>query len=786
MKKLLIVLGSLFGVFTLAAILIPLLVPVDRYRPALVRMVNSKINGQFSLGQLGLSLWGQIRVDIAGMSLEDAQGKKLLAVNQAYFRVPLSTILGGSPELNLVLKFPELSVMRDANAQLNLMSIIKGVRPTDAGGSAVPAEASGNSLPAMVSRSRLGVELQDARVHYLDQATGLKSELKDLAFQIHDLSLLHACTFDLQADLDTEMAQLFLVRGPFSLKGKATPTVKDGVIDSVQLSAHFVGDDLEISSGENFRKAKGVAAHGDVELTAGLKDVVVKRMMVQLLNAQVEISGSMQTAAAQASSNLDLQIGSNRIDLKPWGALLPALKQGELAGQMQVSLTVKGQSDDPQIQGEISVSHVTAKAPQLKVVPELEAQLKFTGSEINPIKINFQAPGNDLSVTGSLKSFAAPRLSLNVRSRSLVLDQLMDFSTPSPGATATPTTGSKSSTKDLDALVDPLRQNARLKKLSAQIEVQMQSLRYQGVNMQNMHCHLGFKDLTFSGKECSLEVFKGQVRSSFQTALQPRAPTYRFNLDVAHLDLQEAVSSKMELFKNTVIGRGTFTMKGEGQSFNKLPAMKNLKAQGSIKVEQARFTAIDVARMVKEGLDQSLEKVAQKVPALKNQKIPFTPPPGGSKYALISTHFKIADEKMIAPDLLAQSEPKAGIDLKGETEVGLIDQHLRSSWELIDTWNLTHARDLQLDVAGTRIEHILASGNDPVRFKISVGGTLAQPVYNYGDLPESLAKVVLGNIQQAATGRVKQEVQKQAEQVIEKSAPPQIRDLLKNKLKGIF
>ena len=108
-KKILIGLGVGLGLFVATAIIVPLVVDVDSYRPEIEKQVNQKINGSFKLGKLSLSLWGQIRVDVESMDLKDAQDKRLLEVKDVYFHFPFLSVLTGSPRMNFVMKEPMVS-----------------------------------------------------------------------------------------------------------------------------------------------------------------------------------------------------------------------------------------------------------------------------------------------------------------------------------------------------------------------------------------------------------------------------------------------------------------------------------------------------------------------------------------------------------------------------------------------------------------------------------------------------------------------------------------------------
>src|SRR6478752_5314026 len=84
-KKLLLAAGSLFGLLVLAAIIVPLVVDVDKYRPLILSKANERINGKLELGKLGLSLWGRVHITIDGLKLTDTSGVKVVEVKDASF-----------------------------------------------------------------------------------------------------------------------------------------------------------------------------------------------------------------------------------------------------------------------------------------------------------------------------------------------------------------------------------------------------------------------------------------------------------------------------------------------------------------------------------------------------------------------------------------------------------------------------------------------------------------------------------------------------------------------------
>jgi AsmA protein len=230
-------------VLVLAAIVvIPLVVDVDKYRPQVVEAVNDQIHGKLELGKLSLSLWGQIRIEVAGVKLLDTKGEPVISVNDAYFYLPFGSVLSGSPILDFKMIQPQILVVKHKDGKLNVMALMKekpraaAAAPGQPATSAPAAPSKPMDLPPMVTRARLGVEMQNALITYKDEGTGLDTKIKDFNVVLKDISLSRPTEIEVWADVDTTQGKVFSVSGPFRLTGQAQPTITNGQFDSPRKS----------------------------------------------------------------------------------------------------------------------------------------------------------------------------------------------------------------------------------------------------------------------------------------------------------------------------------------------------------------------------------------------------------------------------------------------------------------------------------------------------------------------------------------------------------------------
>lgn len=846
-KTLLISVSILVFLLLVAMIVIPLVVDVDHYRPQIVQAVNERINGKFELGKLKLSLWGQVRVEVAGVRLNDWRGQSIVKVENAFFHLPFTSLLSGSPELTFQMKKPELSVVKDKNGKLNVLTLLKQTAAASAtgaidgstsgvgtgGGAGSTSKIAPTELPGIVTKARLGVEIREASLSYFDEALGKKPQrVQDLNLIIRDISLSRTMSLELWASLASQLEQAspkdgknasLQLRGPLKLNAQVKPHLSQGKLDYLQLAFKADFNDVEVLVPGLFEKKKGILAQAQGILKTSFEKASIEQFDVQFHNAAIQVTGEVTQlkSGMESGPQLRVQMKSNEISFQPWSELIPLLKNYDLGGTVFFDADIQGEASKLNYKANLSVQKVTAKAPHLKAQPEINGSIKVITDQVESMHFSFKAPGNDLKVSGKLVSFLTPKMDVQVTSSGMDLDQLIEFPplqktkeekspTQSTGAItlgegelgskgeelSSAATGTgvgagshpNKPTTDFDALLDPLRENKMILNTAAHVSIHIDFVKAYGIKIANIASKLFFKNLVAGVESFSMGVFGGRIQAQASVDLKPKAPEYRFSSEVSALDLHEAVKSQFKLFKNTVLGKAFFKMTGTGSGFNPDVAIKNLSAKGSMKIEKATFATVDVGKMAANALNQTLSRLAEKIPQLKGKSLSAV---SGreSRYDLISSDFVISGGKFSAPNFVAKAEPKQGIDLKGDTLVGISDFSLKTAWEVIDTHNLTHARDLSVDQAGVTVSHILAEGEKPVRFPVHVNCTLMAPCYSYTEVPEFLGKIALNNVAHAVEGRAKAELKRRAEEEAKKlaeHAPPAVKDQVESIKKKLF
>ncbi len=756
-----------FVLLLLAIFTIPLLVDVDRFRPQIVESAAPFLNGKLTLGKLSLSLWGQVKVRVEGFELADAKGAKVVSAKDVDFHVPFSSFLVGAPSLTFTLRKPDLFVVKTP-AGINVLSLVKA-GPEASSAPAAPGSKPPAWLLTAASRARLGIELLDASLVYTDKQTDLTSKTEALNVRVKDLSLGRPVQVEVTATLDTKMAKALSVKGPILLSLQATPKLSGAGFEKVDATFKADFDGLDISYGALFHKKAGVPFNGQGTLAATPLAAEIGNLVLRFHNA--ELKGS---AGAQDFQNpaLTAHFQSNDVAMGPWAELVPLLASYELQGSASFSANASGKMDKLQYDAEFLLKSLRAKAPVLKSQPTINASLRVVTDRVERAQFTFAAPGNDLRVAGTVQSFSKPKADFRIDSTGMDLDQLIEFPAAPKAAPAAPSekhAAAPAAASDFDKLLDPLRTNPIAAATNVKTVVAMKFVKIKGVKLEGIESTFSFAGLAANLEKFRLGVFGGSVASNALFNLKPKTPTYKFGLEVGGLDLKQAVASQFALFKNTLLGKASFKMSGSGASFNPEPAKENLQASGSMNVANAVFTTLDVGKMTGEAVNKALEGLESKLPQLKGKRLGGA---GGAQtgYDRVASSFNISKAVFSMPDFSAVSGGHKGIDIKGATTVGLKDYKLAANWELIDTHNITGAKAVSIEVAGVKVDSLLAEPGQPVRFPIALSGTVFAPVPSYASVVEHFAKVAMANAGRAAADKAKAEVKARVDAEIQKAA----------------
>ena len=825
-KKMGLVTAGLLVFLFVGAGLLPSVIDVDKYRPEILEKINSEINGSLTLGKLKLSLWGTISVKAEGAELLDASNKSVLSVSDVKLTVPVFSLVKLSPLVKIEMKTPKVNIVRSKTGSWNVTQLLKqnslrepksnkeinrAENPPQSESSSkqssTPAQSlvsqstpnsSSEALPAWIHNASVGLDIADATINVTDEKMDHHYSMRKIYVLVDSLSLSRPSAFKVAAQIDNQFGPQQSVRGPFEVKGN---------LKGNDLEVEANGDKLNITWGQSFQKNESMKAELTFKMNWYPNQINLDRGKFRIHQAVVDWQGRFQELFQPEGPKFNFEIKAHDIDLKGISELIPMARDYQVAGGAYLVGMASGTVLQPQAKFQLGLKKGQIGAETFKQKVDLNGELYATLERVEKSWLQLATSGFDIRADLRVESLLSPRFQLDIQSKEMDLDQLVDWekrkkitqsnrvektnyevkNTEKNGKVEVRTEqkeeGRAVPVPDFDAPLALLRESTIAQKTSGNFTFDFKSIKSHGVAIEKVKGKGGLKNLKLDVLLTDASLFDGKVKGDMQFDLSARRPEYSFKVSTTQLDLQKAVSSQWALFKNTMTGVLTGEFNGTGTSFDPVLARKNLNSSGKMKVEKAVLSTVDINPFLTESVNQGINKIAEKIPSLRGKTVKVDKVSG--EFQQVTSSFSIKDGVFRSPDFFAQAVPGKGVDLKGETEVGLIDYAFRADWELVDTYNLTKLKDLSVEEAGVRVESLLVERGQPLKIPIKIRGTLLSPQYEYAFVPEYLGRIALANISRAVQERAKTEATKKAQEELKK-VTDQGAQKVKDALKGLF
>lgn len=762
MKKLMLALGGLFALLVLAAIIVPLVVDVDKYRPMVVAKANEALNGKLELGKLGLTLWGRAKVQIDGLKLSDAAGNKVIDVKNASVDIPFAGLLFGHPELRIHFVDPLVNVVKQRDGKLNVLALIKENK-TAPNAPQAPAQgasaASGavaatgkTEVPAIVLNSRITVLLDHARLSYKDMVTGDSYNVNDLNFRLEDVSPSSTMPFEIEANLDLTVQHKIKVTGPVVFEGSIKAVSVGGSFEKADVTASLKLDGAEINDPGLFEKKKGVALGFDLAANVGKDSFEASKIRFKLATVELDAQASGKTESGITS--IHFKMNSNSIDLAKLDGLSPMIGQYGINGIVQLDARASGPTSKLDYGADLKFSKISLNNEALKQPIEVNGSLAVATNEVKEMMVKLSAKDFDLSFGGALQNFAAPKFKFKLSSNNMDLDGLLKASEKAATARkerAAETqangggnggTTSSAPVVDYDAMLTPLHSNPIAAASAGTFDFNLRRIKSTGVVIENLQGQLALNNLLLELKDFSMKLFDGSIKGKVSFNARTAKPVVQTNLTVAGLQTQKMVESQMPVARNTIKGAISAGLNIGGTGLNQSEIIAGWKGNGSLDIKDAVFSTLDVGSQLKSG-------VLDKLPAALKGKLnlPDSLVNKQGRYENVGTKFALNDGVMHINELNAKAYPNEGLDLKGGGTVKLTDYALDMNVDVIDTYNMLHLDDQARD---SRYGHFTVSPK--------IGCTLFKPCYDWG---ATLAKLVQNALKTQVQSQAKSLLQKQ-------------------------
>jgi hypothetical protein len=711
-KHLLKLLGAMVFLLLLSVVALPFVVNVDQYRPLIVNSINEKITGKVTLGELKLSLWGRIQVQIAGIELKDSSSKEILKVGDVYAYFPLFEFITGTPKIAIRLTKPEINVTKQQDGSLNLLKLLKTsdqsqpnkeIAQAPKPNEPAPQQSQENfdltSIPLWEQISAAGIdfELLDAQLSYLDKVGGFSQKVTDFDLIIRDMSIRRPFSISLASTLATKASGL-KVDGPMRVDISVDPKFNDAIFEQalIKFKANF--DDISITIPEAFEKQRDQPMNIQFDAVVKTKEILVKNFTARLMDVVAK--------ADVIIDKLD-QPGQEHLSFK--------LSADHPAADLTLSLDVNDFAKP------IITFDVFSKLIDLdKIFPapaggraKIDAQLvESTKQKIESGKVLGSNEGEGAKVEESVASSSEPAI-------------------------------------DLDAMVFNLCKLEILRNMKANIDLDIKSFKGLGISINDIRLVTAVDQLVVRVTPVSFRIFDGSFLMQVVVDIRSSIPQYSFSTSLNAWDLSKVSGSQLSLFTDTITGIASVRAQGRGRSLNIEPMIKNFEMDGNFSFEKAKLSTVNVGELLKEIGDEISAKVEKKVPGVGAISLKSLDQ-FDSSYERISASFKMSEGALKAPDFFAKSYEGKGVDIKGDTMVDLLADKLEARWALVDTYNQTGLGDVSLDKTvlkrKIKVDQIFSSNGKPVEFPITVGCKISEPCFNYDAVIGELSRIALQNL----------------------------------------
>jgi len=304
-------------VVVLAAVIVPLYVDPNDFKATIAREVERRVGRPVSLqGDIELSVFPWLGLQVGKVSVGNASGfadPTFASVEEADVRVKLLPLLRREVEMDTVtVRGLDLRLVRDKTGRANWDDLVVG-REKGAGAAPAGTAPAGPSLAALAVG---GIDLRNARLTWVDEASGQRLTVEDLDLKTGAILPGHPVSLDLTFRLVAGDPQ---VTSDLSLQGRldADPPRGQYRLREVLVEARIKGADLPEEG-----VALALRGQADADLPQRTVKAVPLRLATLGLEAEMavmleDIGPDVRYSAALDTREFDLRALLERLTGRP-------------------------------------------------------------------------------------------------------------------------------------------------------------------------------------------------------------------------------------------------------------------------------------------------------------------------------------------------------------------------------------------------------------------------------------------------------------------------------------
>lgn len=543
-----------------------LLFDPNAHKAQLSDWVAQKTGRQLAIhGEIERTFFPWIGVRVHDVSLGNAPGfypqDRFLSVGQVDVRIKLLPLLTGQIEVGRVtLSNLDLALVKNRLGQSNWESLSSSqAPPTPGAGAAAPSQASSTTMLSRISIG--GVEIKNARVSFMDEASNNDLVFDGLNFSVDNPGFDHAFPFT----LDTRLSS---VKHQWSGRLSASTQVQ---VDHVTLSSELTGLRLTLSPERSSLPFEWMANRVVWDQPSRGLLVEGSRLSVGGLAADL----SLRATGLGKQTALEGQLSTNVFDLK----------------SLMNSLGHPMQTRDPAALGRVGIS----------------AAFSLAGNVFSLNNVNIQLDSTTIAGNARWPDWPKPNILFGVALNQLDLDRYIASSRETASVSASPVpvanpSGTQSGSSSYGTSSLMLKGNLKADSLVAS-----------GQKLDNLSTTIVYSGGVLQLNPLSVGLYQGQSTGSVMADFRFGAARYSVNQTLSGVDLSELIKS------SRMTGKANANLRLSFQGSDQATILSSLSGDIRFDVQNGALMGANISFEMSRGLSMLHHQPAPAAPADSNQ-----------------------------------------------------------------------------------------------------------------------------------------------------------------------
>jgi AsmA protein len=580
MRRILIVVAVVVVIVVLGALLAPVLINVDRFRPSIQAQLQKKLDRPVVLGPLSLRVI-PLSIKIAGLTIGESPAfhtsHPFATAKDVSASAELFSLLRGSPVIKSVsLTRPQIELVRNTDGTWNFATI---------GGTSAASSSSDSQSTFTLDK----LTIDDGQIALTDLSRSQPRAVYDhIDLKLTDVAPKKPFDIDLDAHLPGEgKQQLSLTAkvGPIPAGNVAASPI-DGSLTLKEVSLSGVSRFLNgatlantestisgktgITSGNGPISAKGslkfenTTIHGvkieypitaDYNAVSDGKQNITNIQSAELKLGSTPISLSGQINSGQTPASINMQVSTQNAPLADLGRLASAFGAFDpqyrvSAGTLTLNVHVQGPPSQPSsliYSGSGQIANATATAPSFaKPLVIANANLQFAQNSASVNNLALSLASTSVKGNLSVSQFAAPQIQFALTADQINTAELEQFSAAKTPSAGTQPTG------------QPARQPTAntpglLSKVTGGGTLAANTILAHDIALNNVRATVKLNNGVVELSPLTADIFGGKETGTVTVDTRPANPTCSVNANLTGVDTNKLLSATSSL-KDTLYG----------------------------------------------------------------------------------------------------------------------------------------------------------------------------------------------------------------------------------------